>query len=201
MMSVLIRPSAPIDRMPLVPLAMGVAALDAVVGCGATAAALKWPNDLIVPTRGDRKIAGILAELVTGSDPAAGDRESARTAVVVGIGTNVHRPADVDPEVAERAVWLDELGGLIGVDDLAVTYLQRFAERLRQLEADPASLLAAYRERCATLGREVRVELPAAVLRGVADDIDGAGRLVVREHATGDLVAVSAGDVVHVRPT
>jgi biotin-(acetyl-CoA carboxylase) ligase len=56
----------------------------------------------------------------------------------------------------------------------------------------------AYRELCATLGRQVRVELPGGeCVVGKAIDVEEAGRLVVqgadREHL------LSAGDVVHVR--
>ena len=194
LMSVLVRPSAPIDRWPLAALAMGIAAVDAATAAGAKGARLKWPNDLIFPGRDDRKIAGILAELVTNAkDPEGG-------AVVVGIGTNVNRPPEVDPEVTARAIWLDDVGANISSDDLLVEYVLGFARRVRQIEADPSSLLEDYRDRCSTLDRDVRVELPGSVLLGTAVDIDESGRLVVRAHHDGAAVAVSAGDVIHVRP-
>jgi BirA family biotin operon repressor/biotin-[acetyl-CoA-carboxylase] ligase len=61
-------------------------------------------------------------------------------------------------------------------------------------------LRAAYRRLCTTLGREVRVELPGHLtLTGVARDIDPAGCLVVAT-ATGERT-LSAGDVIHLRPT
>ena len=50
-----------------------------------------------------------------------------------------------------------------------------------------------------TLGRDVRVDLPAGEeLSGRAEDIDAEGRLVVT--GASGVVAVGAGDVVHVRP-
>ena len=52
--------------------------------------------------------------------------------------------------------------------------------------------------RCATLGQQVRVILAAEELIGRATAIDDAGRLVV-DTASGPR-AVSAGDVVHLRP-
>ena len=54
------------------------------------------------------------------------------------------------------------------------------------------------RRRCATLGQRVRVILAGEELIGLAAAIDDAGRLVV-ETAAGPR-AVSAGDVVHLRP-
>jgi BirA family biotin operon repressor/biotin-[acetyl-CoA-carboxylase] ligase len=53
---------------------------------------------------------------------------------------------------------------------------------------------------CATLGRPVRVELPGGgILSGVAEDIDADGRLLVAPASGATPVAVSAGDVIHVR--
>jgi BirA family biotin operon repressor/biotin-[acetyl-CoA-carboxylase] ligase len=63
-----------------------------------------------------------------------------------------------------------------------------------------SSVGAAYRERCATIGQQVRVELPGAeVLTGEAEGVDDDGRLLVRAGG-GDVRALAAGDVVHVRP-
>jgi BirA family biotin operon repressor/biotin-[acetyl-CoA-carboxylase] ligase len=59
---------------------------------------------------------------------------------------------------------------------------------------------AAYREACLTLGLEVEVSLPgdAEPVRGVAEEVDDEGRLVVRTPSGPR--ALAAGDVVHVRP-
>ena len=70
--------------------------------------------------------------------------------------------------------------------------------------ADPdpvrTGLLDAYRPLCATLGRQVRVELPVGrFMTGVARDIDPDGRLLVSDNPGDQPMAISAGDVVHVR--
>jgi BirA family biotin operon repressor/biotin-[acetyl-CoA-carboxylase] ligase len=66
------------------------------------------------------------------------------------------------------------------------------------IDPDVSGLRAEYLRRCATIGRQVRVELPGGrALSGVAADIDAGGRLVVRTPS--GLTSVSAGDVVHVR--
>jgi len=65
-------------------------------------------------------------------------------------------------------------------------------------DADACGLRPEYRRLSATLGSPVRVSLPGGqVLTGAAQDVDEAGRLVILT-ASG-LVAVSAGDVVHLR--
>ena len=60
---------------------------------------------------------------------------------------------------------------------------------------------ADYRAACASLGSQVRVELPGGTLiTGIAEDVDPDGRLLLLDPA-GHRRAVSAGDVVHLRPT
>ena len=61
----------------------------------------------------------------------------------------------------------------------------------------PGDVLARYRERCTTLGRRVRVELPDGAFEGEATDVDEAGRLVVegRPIAAGDVVHLSVPDI------
>lgn len=160
----------------LVPLAAGLAAADAVPVEGR----LKWPNDVLVD---DRKLCGILVE-------AAPDGR-----LVVGIGTNVdwrgvgHADdrtsiAEVTGEAVDRDRLLSDLAGA-------------FDRRLEDVERDPAVLLADYRRACVTLGRAVRVETPAGLLVGTAEDVDGTGALRLR---TGDgILTVRAGDVHHLR--
>ena len=57
----------------------------------------------------------------------------------------------------------------------------------------PAGVLPRYRDRCTTLGRRVRVEVPGATFEGFATDVDEDGRLLI------DGRAIAAGDVVHLR--
>jgi BirA family biotin operon repressor/biotin-[acetyl-CoA-carboxylase] ligase len=97
------------------------------------------------------------------------------------------------------------------VEGASVSREALLAGMLRELERrytafsddpDPArvGLLSDYRALCATLGRSVRVELPGGrVLSGVAEDIDADGRLLVAPASGAPPVAVSAGDVIHVR--
>jgi BirA family biotin operon repressor/biotin-[acetyl-CoA-carboxylase] ligase len=69
-------------------------------------------------------------------------------------------------------------------------------------DAERCGLRAAYVERCVTVGSTVRVELPAGrQLSGEATGVDAAGALLVAPSPGAEPVAVTAGDVVHVRPT
>lgn len=166
---------------PMIPLMTGLA----VAGAIGPEVGLKWPNDVLIDSR---KVCGILVERVEAADPVA----------VIGIGINVHQthaelPVDTATSLAIEALQQDRTTLLGGV-------LRELRSGLGQLRSDPQGLLAAYRERCVTLGRDVRVQLPGADdLVGRAVDVDESGRLVVAAEP-GRHVAVSAGDVVHVRP-
>jgi BirA family biotin operon repressor/biotin-[acetyl-CoA-carboxylase] ligase len=117
---------------------------------------------------GGAKLAGVLAE-------------TRRDAVVVGVGINVSlRRQDLPVPGATSLLLENRYMAWAGADP------------------DVSGLRAEYLQRCATVGRQVRVELPGGrALTGIAADIDAGGRLVVR--TSSGLTSVSAGDVVHVR--
>ena len=179
--------AVPTDLWGWLPLAAGVAVADAVSAVSGIDARLKWPNDVLAE---GGKLAGILAEAVP-----------TRERIVVGIGVNVTlRSAEVpdvgiaslleigveapDRERLTRRLLLD-LGG-------------RIAE-WRQISAGSSKLIDDYRARSATIGSRVRAELPGGGrVVGLARDVDDQGRLVIE--VDGQPVAISAGDVAHLRP-
>jgi BirA family biotin operon repressor/biotin-[acetyl-CoA-carboxylase] ligase len=160
------------DPPPLLPLAAAVAVAE-VAGADAR---IKWPNDVVCD---GRKVAGILAE----GRPQEGW-------AVLGIGLNVAlRIEDLPPELHETA-------GTLGLEprELEPT-LERLLDALeRVLALDERTLLAAYRDRDALMGRAVAW----ASGQGRAAGVDGAGRLVV-ELAGGGRTALDAGEV-HLLP-
>jgi BirA family transcriptional regulator, biotin operon repressor / biotin---[acetyl-CoA-carboxylase] ligase len=168
-----------------VPLAAGLAVADAFRGAGASPT-LKWPNDVLLD---DRKACGILVER---HDLTGG------SVLLVGCGLDLDwRGVPRDGDAAGWTSLAESLGGPVDRGEVLGALLVHLDRRLGVLERDPAALLAAYREVCATLDRPVRVVLPGGEQRtGVARDLDADGHLVVAT-AVGPLV-VRAGDVVHV---
>jgi BirA family biotin operon repressor/biotin-[acetyl-CoA-carboxylase] ligase len=169
-----------------IPLAAGVAMAEAVEKqLAGRAVAVKWPNDVLVD---GRKICGILAEATT-------------DAVIVGTGVNTAMTADQLP--VSTATSFAVLGAAVDEDRLLTDYLQNLDRHVSALaaagDAVVSGLHAAVSARCATLGLAVRVSLPSdRVLEGVATALDPQGRLLVAVDGSGH--AISAGDVVHVRP-
>jgi len=164
------------------PLAAGLAVVHAVRAAYGAETTLKWPNDVLA---GDGKLAGILSEV-------------AAQAIVVGIGLNVTLRGD---EVGEpNVVSLTDLG----VTDpdrtkMAAELLRHLSEQVTGWRAGDQRLMTEYRNRCATIVSKVRAVLPGGRdVVGTAVSVDDEGRLHI-ETPDGE-VAVSAGDVVHLRP-
>jgi BirA family biotin operon repressor/biotin-[acetyl-CoA-carboxylase] ligase len=152
----------------LLPLAAAVAVAD-VAG---PEARIKWPNDVLLD---GRKLSGVLVE----GRPQEGW-------AVIGIGLNVavaldELPDDVRPIAATLGLGRDAIEPM----------LERLLGALaRHLAAPPEQILEAWRARDALLGEPVSWTAGS----GVAQGVDGDGRLVV-ELAAGGRVALDAGEV------
>ncbi|MCV7227161.1 biotin--[acetyl-CoA-carboxylase] ligase [Mycolicibacterium komossense] len=169
------------------PLATGVAVVDAVAEVTGVQAGLKWPNDVLVP---GGKLGGILAEVAA---PAQ--------VIVVGLGLNVTLTEAEAPDPAARSL------AMLGVPDvdrnqLLSTILGHLASRIdswRAANGADKALAADYRRRSVTLGSDVRAILPGdKQVIGVARDVDQLGRLLI--DTADERVTVAAGDVTHLRP-
>ena len=173
--SVLVRPELPVAQWPWLPLWTGLAVASALRERAGVVAELKWPNDVLVA---DRKVCGVLVEV-----PQPG-------AAVLGIGLNVTTRADELPVETASSLRLARAS----TTDRD-TLLRAVLRSLTTVLADPAAARAAYRELCSTLGRRVRLQLPAErTVEGTAEAVDDDGRLVV------DGTPYGAGDAVHLRP-
>lgn len=175
-LSVLLRPALPVAAWGWLPLLTGLAVATALREQAEVAADLKWPNDVLVA---GRKVCGVLAEV-----PQPG-------AVVLGIGLNVTTRADELPHAGTTSLLLE---GAATTDRglLLRALLRALSSTLGDVEAGRS----AYRERCATLGRPVRLALPDGTsVEGTAQAVADDGRLVV------DGTAYATGDVVHATPT
>jgi len=144
-------------------------------------AAVKWPNDVLVA---DRKIAGLLSEM---------EAETDRIAYLnVGIGINVNNdPTHANPQ----AVSLQRLLlRPVSRKELLARFLNDFQHRL---EHSPApELVAEWKSRCVTLGREVEIVTHRQTLQGRAVDVDAAGSLIL-ETADGRRRTIRYGDCFH----
>ena len=184
--SVLLRPKLAASQLHLT---AGAVSLSAAVAChdiSGVEVDVKWPNDLLVK---NRKLAGVLSESVVGP----GDSDSA---VVVGMGINVNWPPVLPADLAHLATALNrESGREVDRAELLVALLEKLDDYLD----DWPAVAHDYKHGCATVGREVRVDLgKGGLLEGTAVGVTDEGLLEV-EDRDGRTVTVAVGDVVHLR--
>ena len=169
--SVILRPSIAVENMPLIPLAAGLAAAQAIGIATALEVDLRWPNDLLI---GDRKVGGILVESKTEAGVPA--------FAVVGIGINVHQRS-FDANLSTPATSLElELRRTLSRQALLISLLESLQHETWALQ-EPG-LLAAIPARVAFMStwvsnRRVEVHGPQSCV-GVTAGLDQHGFLLVQ---------------------
>ena len=172
MFSVLLPLQPDLNRLPLLPLAAGVALAQTtrrLAGVGG----LKWPNDLL-DSQG-RKLAGILLE--------ADLRGEEVVRAVLGVGLNVGSAPAGAACLHEFAPGLRRGEVLLALLSALETWLAAPAEQI----------LDAWRAHSVTLGQQVQVQTQTGTVSGTAQDIGPDGALLVQ--AADTLHRVTAGDV------
>jgi len=144
----------------------------------------KWPNDVLL---NGRKAAGILLESKAGADQRL-------EWLVIGVGANV---ASFPAETRLPATSLHFEGCPASVT--AVDLLEAFARHLLSwvnlwLDDGFAPVREAWLRHARGRGEEIEVRLPRETLKGVFQDLDGSGTLVLRL-ADGSLRRIAAGEV------
>lgn len=182
-----------VETLGWLPLVAGLAmarAVDAVLPGAPGRAGLKWPNDVQID---GQKVCGILCELIPGSG------------VIVGAGLNVLMTPEQLPVPTATSLAIAGAQPDATLPDRALaaylTALQSLVHRFRDARGDAqaSGLRDEVVARCSTIGRQVRVELPAgSALHGTAVGIDHEGRLEVRDESN-TVHAVAAGDIIHLR--
>lgn len=149
---------------------------------------LKWPNDLLVESGGERrKIGGVLIEATVRPGEAA--------VAIIGFGVNyLHAAADL-PEKATSLVLLG--GGVVSLEDLTWDLVEGVEAELTHL-ADPdhrAAAMARYREvSIHEPGERIVFRSGDSVIEGTFLGFDDAGRLLLDKD--GERVALAAGEVI-----
>jgi BirA family biotin operon repressor/biotin-[acetyl-CoA-carboxylase] ligase len=158
-----------LEPRPLLTLALGLATAEALaIPCD-----LRWPNDVLI---GDRKIAGILVQLVDGK-------------AIAGIGINLNQ-TEFPPEleatslriVTGREFYADDL-----LDSLLAaveTYTNLPPEDILKLFTRASSYAA---------GRRVTVDLPDGRIHGTTHGLNPEGYLIVRKDDGADTLILAGG--------
>ncbi len=184
--SILLRPNLrPVETTQLT-VASATALRRAIRDVTGLALDIKWPNDLLI---GGKKVVGVLTEM-------SAEVDRVRHAIL-GIGVDVNLSAtEFPPDLRKLATSLKvETGEPVSRPELA-------AAILRELDVDYARICSGkfpevadeWEAGCATIGRNVSVQIGARKISGRAEALDDDGALLVRtEH--GHLERIIGGDV------
>jgi BirA family biotin operon repressor/biotin-[acetyl-CoA-carboxylase] ligase len=160
---------------PLLTMALGLAAVEAVAGATGLACDLRWPNDLML---GGKKVAGILVQLVHG-------------AAIAGIGINVNHAA-FPPELISEATSLRLHSGRAWAREEILLSLLPAVERFAAMES--AAILRRFTEGSSyAAGRRVTVDQPDGIVEGITAGLNADGYLVVRKDDGTDTLIVAGG--------
>jgi BirA family biotin operon repressor/biotin-[acetyl-CoA-carboxylase] ligase len=172
------------------PLLAGVGLCRALSAHLPTPCRLKWPNDLLVEVKGERrKIGGVLIEALV--------RPGERAVGLIGFGVNLfHEAADLP----ETATSLRLLGALLGgktsasLADLTWDLVQGLEAELTHL-GDPAYAVESYRPLSIHRpGERIVCRFGETVIEGTFAGFDETGRLLL--DSEGRRIPVAAGEVI-----
>ncbi len=197
-MSLIIRPTAPAERISMLTLVMGLSVAEGVELAlaevsdssfpkkeGQEKVMIKWPNDVVI---GGRKICGILTELHMNPDSTIRD-------VVIGVGINVNM-TDFPEEIREIAgSLLTQTGRRVDRSLVVARCMERFEDNYGRYQKnyDLSLLKEQYEKRLINKGERVRILDPKEGYEGTALGITDMGEL--RVDAGGEIRVVGAGEV------
>lgn len=196
-MSLILRPTAPAERISMLTLVMGLSVAEGVELAlaetadssfpkdeGESRVMIKWPNDIVI---GRRKICGILTELHMNSDNTIRD-------VVIGVGINVNM-TDFPEEIREIAgSLLTQTGRRVDRSLVVARCMERFEDNYGRYQKsyDLSLLRDQYEKRLINRGERVRILDPKDGFEGTALGITDMGELKVD---AGEIRVVGAGEV------
>ncbi len=190
LLSLVLRPDWPSERISLLPLAAGLAASSAIDPYVAPAGVrLKWPNDLFL---GERKCGGILVESVY-----SGNGKSTPDSVILGIGINVNQAHFPEPIASTATSLLLETGRFTPRAELLASLLSELEAMYESVDDDErrGSLIADYEARLCGNGEAVSVGVVGSsdVHEGIVEGVTESGALRLRTPA--GVETLHAGEV------
>jgi BirA family biotin operon repressor/biotin-[acetyl-CoA-carboxylase] ligase len=164
-----------LEPSPVLTLALGLAAVEAILNAAGITCDLRWPNDLML---GGKKTGGILVQLVEG-------------VAIAGIGINVSQ-REFPPELAESATSLVLWAGRDANPTSILEALIPAVEAILKHDKD-AILRLFTRASSYASGRRVVVEQPNGLVEGTTAGLNPDGYLVVRRDDGTDTLILAGG--------
>jgi BirA family biotin operon repressor/biotin-[acetyl-CoA-carboxylase] ligase len=165
---------------PVLTLALGLAAVDAIAETTGLDCDLRWPNDVML---GDRKVAGILVEL-RGS------------AAIAGIGVNVNHssfPAEIVREATSLRIVSNRMHAREHLLIALLGAVERYGSILAGADGRQKILGMFSRRSSYARNRRVTVNQGASMLEGTTHGLNESGFLIIRKDDGAEELVLAGG--------
>ncbi len=186
MMSVLLRPAAPMHLWPRITTLAALAVCRAIDSTLPLHCQIKWPNDVYF---GDKKVCGLLAETYASCHG---------NFVVLGVGININTvefPAELANTATSLRLEAGEKARWIPREPFAAAFLNELDALLAHCIDGFDVALMEVRTRSLLLGKNVRAWVNGSLIHGRAIDLNHEGHLVLERVDGGVEVLTSASEV------
>jgi BirA family biotin operon repressor/biotin-[acetyl-CoA-carboxylase] ligase len=162
-----------LEPSPVLTLALGLAAQEAIARSTGIACDLRWPNDLMLE---GKKVGGILVQLVN-------------DAAIAGIGINVNHPSL--PAELDATSLLLHAGREFAREEILIALLRAIPGFIGE---DNETILRLFTHASSyAAGRRVVVHQPDGIIEGTTAGLDHAGFLIVRQDDGTDTLILAGG--------
>jgi BirA family biotin operon repressor/biotin-[acetyl-CoA-carboxylase] ligase len=171
-MSLLLRPGDDPAAAPLLPMAASLALRQTLLQHLALDAQIAWPNDLVW---NGKKLAGLLME--------TSFRGAVLEFAVLGIGLNVNNESGAMPSEAQAVAvsCAEALGRPVALEPLAAALLNNFEPLYDAIKMERSeTVFQEWKTALNLIGNSIEVRQGEALYRGVVEDVDAGGGLVMR---------------------
>jgi BirA family transcriptional regulator, biotin operon repressor / biotin---[acetyl-CoA-carboxylase] ligase len=187
-LSVILRPTTSASKITLLPFIAAIAVGEAIRKTTHLNPKLRWPNDVMI---NGKKVAGILIDISMEGDKI--------NYAIIGIGINANVDSLALSSVLESHTMAtsisDELGYKISMLELTKATLEQLEYYYFQIrESFPRAIIKQWKNNSDILQHKVEVIGKHRTIKGIAEDINDDGSLLVRTH-DGKKINVVASDV------
>jgi BirA family transcriptional regulator, biotin operon repressor / biotin---[acetyl-CoA-carboxylase] ligase len=190
LLSILLRPDWPSERLSWLTMVAGIAVVEAIESATTLSAFLKWPNDVVIRCSETWcKACGVLVE-------GHMSTQEHLAYAVLGIGINVNTVPELLPQGGWPSTSLAAAAGnQVSRLDLLLALLQRIEYQYEKADRG-LSPRVEWNRRLITIGQLVEIDRAGQgpLLSGIAEGTAEWGQLLVRDEH-GELHEVMAGDV------
>lgn len=183
-MSILLRPTLPVEESIRITTAAAVAVAESIEKVTGVQTGIKWVNDVYV---GDRKVCGILTEATFSIEDNRVD------CIILGIGINLYKPENQFPDdIKDTAGFICDEKSFSSKNKLIGEIICRFMTDYPNLT--DGKYLEGYRSRLIWRGEKINIIAGEHITPAILKEVDDECHLIV-EYEDKSIEAISSGEI------